>query len=112
MVRKLAGGLQERSLRCLLAVRSVPDLPSALVTVTAALVGVPLRTFMLATTLGSIPSALLYGAIGARLGGTFGRIHLTGLQSVPPLQLEAAVAGIAAICLIPIALRSRRNRRA
>ncbi len=67
-VGKLREGFQENALSYLLFLRLVPAFPFAIVNLAPALLGVPLRTYVIGTFLGIIPGTAAYSFVGAGLG--------------------------------------------
>jgi uncharacterized membrane protein YdjX (TVP38/TMEM64 family) len=67
-IGKLRAGFNENALSYLLFLRLVPAFPFFAVNLAPALLGVPLRTFVLGTFLGIIPATIAFSATGAGLG--------------------------------------------
>ena len=65
---RLRQGFQEHALSYLLFLRLVPAFPFFVVNLAPALLGVPLRTYVLATFLGIIPGTTAFSVAGAGLG--------------------------------------------
>jgi uncharacterized membrane protein YdjX (TVP38/TMEM64 family) len=65
---KLRDGFRENALSYLLFLRLVPAFPFVIVNLAPALLGVPLRTYILGTALGIIPGTLAFSVAGASLG--------------------------------------------
>lgn len=65
---KLRSGFQENALSYLLFLRLVPAFPFFVVNLAPALLGVPLRTYVLGTFFGIMPGTLAYSVAGAGLG--------------------------------------------
>ena len=65
---KLRAGFQENAGNYLLFLRLVPAFPFVIVNLAAALLGVPLKTYVLATFFGIIPGTTAYSVAGAGLG--------------------------------------------
>ena len=64
---KLSEGFQESALNYLLFLRLVPAFPFWLVNLAPALLGVPLKTFVIGTFLGIIPGTFAFSYVGAGL---------------------------------------------
>ncbi|MDX2290572.1 MAG: TVP38/TMEM64 family protein [Hyphomicrobiaceae bacterium] len=64
----LRDGFQENALSYLLFLRLVPAFPFFVVNVVPALLGVPLRTYLIGTLLGIVPGTLAFSVAGAGLG--------------------------------------------
>jgi uncharacterized membrane protein YdjX (TVP38/TMEM64 family) len=129
---KLQDGFREHALSYLLFLRLVPALPFFVVNVVPALLGVPLRTFVLATLLGIMPGATAFSVAGAGLGSIVesqNRIYKACLARGPqnpdlacPYTIDTsalvttevlvgfALLGVAA--LIPVAMKTWRKRHA
>ena len=65
---KLRAGFQDNALSYLLFLRLVPAFPFVIVNLAAALLGVPFKTYVLATFFGIIPGTTAYSVAGAGLG--------------------------------------------
>lgn len=65
---KLRDGFRENALNYLLFLRLVPAFPFFVVNLAPALLGVPLRTYVLGTFFGIIPGTLAYSVAGSGLG--------------------------------------------
>jgi len=68
LLAKLREGFRENALSYLLFLRLVPAFPFWLVNLAPALLGVPLRTFVIGTLLGIIPGTAAFSFAGAGLG--------------------------------------------
>ncbi len=67
-VAKLQDGFKENALSYLLFLRLVPAFPFFIVNIAPALLGVPLRTYVLGTFFGIIPGTTAFSVAGAGLG--------------------------------------------
>ena len=67
-IGKLRKGFQENALSYLLFLRLVPAFPFVVVNLAPALLGVPLRTYVIGTLFGIIPGTTAYSMAGAGLG--------------------------------------------
>jgi len=68
-VDKLRAGFRENALSYMLFLRLVPVFPFIVINLAAALLGVPLRTYIVGTLLGIIPGTTAYTVAGAGLAG-------------------------------------------
>ena len=93
----------------LLALRLIPVFPFWLVNLAAALAGMRLAPFALATFIGIIPITVVVASIGAGLGTVLaaGREPDLSLIFSPPVLLP--LAGLAALALAPVAWRRWRG---
>ncbi len=131
-VAKLKEGFQENALSYLLFLRLVPAFPFFIVNLVPALLGVPLRTFVIGTGLGIIPGSLAYSLAGSGLGSVIeaqNTAYKTCLAANPAnadtacpytIDLSAVVtrelvwAGIALgiVALIPVVMKYWSKRHA
>src|SRR6201993_4737748 len=68
LVSKLEAGFRADAFNYLLVLRLVPIFPFWLVNLVPALVGVKLRTYVLATALGIVPATVIFASLGNGLG--------------------------------------------
>lgn len=88
----------------LLVMRLVPFFPFFLVNILAGIVGIPARTFALATLLGRAPAAFLYVSLGEELG------QVSRLDELVQPRVLVLLLGMAALAALPVALAHRRVR--
>ena len=121
---RLAKGFREDAFGFLLALRLAPAFPFFVVNLAAAVLGVPLRTFVATTALGILPGTFAFSAVGAGLGGLVaeeGRRRADCLAGggrdcaakLDPASLVSgpillALSGLAAAALVPVAVRRWR----
>jgi uncharacterized membrane protein YdjX (TVP38/TMEM64 family) len=95
----------------LLILRLLPVFPLGVVTVGAALVGAPLRTFAAASCLGMIPSTVIYTSIGSGLNVVLDEGGRLTPQMFADPQIFLPLAGLAALAALPLLLRVMRHVR-
>ncbi len=129
---KLRDGFQEDALNYLLFLRLVPAFPFWLVNLAPALLGVPLRTYVIGTLVGIIPGTMAYAFLGAGLdsvvreaiadqqaclaraareGGLDCTLSINTSNLVTP-ELLTALAALGIVAIIPVIARKLRRRRA
>jgi len=128
-IAKLRAGFESHALSYLLFLRLVPAFPFWFVNIAPAILGVPLRTYIIATFFGIIPATFAFAAAGAGLDsvimaakseymsciarhgeqGCKLTIHASSLVT-KELLLALVLLGCAA--LLPIALKKWRSRHA
>lgn len=91
---RLVEGFRRDAMSYLLFLRLVPAFPFFIVNIAAALLGVPLRTYVIATVLGIIPATFAFASIGA---------GLDSIVSAAKAEQAACLANKAA-ALCPLAL--------
>lgn len=125
---KIADGFRANAFSYLLFLRLVPAFPFFLVNLAAALVGVTLRTFIIATAIGIVPATFAFAFFGDGLDSALAaqaasyrhclasgaldcRLHFD-LAMIATPRLLAALAALGAIALVPVAVRRWRARAA
>lgn len=124
---RLADGFQADAFNYLLFLRLVPAFPFWLVNLAAALFGVPLSTFAVATSIGIIPAALVFAFAGAGLDSVIAaqadsyRGCLAAAerdcrpefdpQHVLTPELLGALIALGALALLPVAVKRWRARK-
>jgi uncharacterized membrane protein YdjX (TVP38/TMEM64 family) len=126
---KLRTGFKEDALSYLLFLRLVPAFPFWFVNIAPAILGVPLRTYVVATFFGIIPATFAFAAAGAGLDSVImaakadyaGCVALKGAEacklrihasSLVTKELVLALALLGLVALIPIAVRKWRTTHA
>jgi uncharacterized membrane protein YdjX (TVP38/TMEM64 family) len=123
----LVDGFQKDAMSYLLFLRLVPAFPFFLVNIAAAIVNVPLRTYIVASVIGMVPATFAFASIGAGLDSVFAKSKadqaacaaLKGLAACP-LELSTkslvtkeiliALTLLAVVALIPIAYKKWNQR--
>lgn len=108
-VERLEGGFRANAFSYTLFLRLVPLFPFWLVNLVPAVLGVPLRTYALATLVGIVPGALVYASVGNGLGAVLdagGRPDL-GLVFAPKVLLP--LLGLGALSLLPVLVKRWRR---
>lgn len=128
----LREGFKENALNYLLFLRLVPAFPFVVVNLAPALLGVPLRTYVLGTFLGIIPGTTAFTVAGAGLGSVVeaqNKSYQACLATSPAnpatacpysidtsalvtKELLAAFALLGVVALIPVVLKRVRGRNA
>lgn len=111
LITKLEAGFRENALSYLLVLRLVPLFPFWLVNLAAAVLGVPLGTYVLGTMVGIIPGSYVYATVGAGLGSVFDQGGEPTLQGALTPQVITALVGLAILSLIPVAYRKLKGGR-
>lgn len=109
-LRRMECGFRDDAFSYLLALRLMPVFPFCVVNLVPALLGVPLRTYVLATMIGIVPATFVFAAVGAGLDSILASPE--GLQAAMMLKpkILLALGGLAALALVPVAFRRLRRR--
>jgi uncharacterized membrane protein YdjX (TVP38/TMEM64 family) len=104
-IRRLQTGIERRSFWFLLSVRLVPVVPFVLVNIASGLARIPVRPYVLATFLGTLPTNLVYASIGAGLERIFAEGREPNLGLLLDSRVFAPLFALAALSLLPVAAR-------
>lgn len=126
-VGKLREGFQENALSYMLFLRLVPAFPFVVVNLAPALLGVPLRTYVLGTLFGIVPGTSAYTLVGASLGapleaenaryaacvassGADACTYAIDLSQLVSRELIFAGIALGIVALIPVAINFFKKR--
>ncbi|MSO64748.1 MAG: TVP38/TMEM64 family protein [Alphaproteobacteria bacterium] len=110
-LQRLEAGFRAGAFNYLLFLRLVPAFPFFLVNLVPAFLGVPLRTYVLATLIGIIPASFVFTVVGVGLGSIFDRQEYFTLAGALTPEIIAALVGLGVLALVPIAVKKWRDRR-
>lgn len=111
-VRRMERGFRECALSYLLFLRLVPVFPFWLVNLVPALLGIPLRTFVIGTVLGIIPGTLIYASVGGGLGAVLSAGDEPDFGIIFRPEILGPMIGLAVLALVPVFYKKLRHRRA
>jgi uncharacterized membrane protein YdjX (TVP38/TMEM64 family) len=101
LVDKLERGFRENAFSYLLTLRLLPIAPFFGVNLAAGILGVPWRTFLLATAIGILPGGFVYALLGNGLGEAFAQGQAPDLSILGKPAILAPLIGLAALALLP-----------
>ena len=104
-IARMEEGFKKDAFNYLLFLRLVPVFPFWLVNLAPAFLGVPLRTFFVATLLGIIPGTFVFASLGAGLGVIFDAGGTPDLGLLRQPQVIGPLLALAALSLVPILYR-------
>lgn len=110
-IARLEHGFRENAFSSLLVLRLVPLFPFWLVNLVPAFVGVPTRTYVLATALGIIPGALVYTSLGNGLDAVFAAGEMPDLGIIYDPEILLPLLGLAGLAMVPTVYRRWKDRR-
>ncbi|MGH1425937.1 MAG: TVP38/TMEM64 family protein [Pseudooceanicola sp.] len=108
-VGKIKEGIDANQWPMLFLIRLVPVVPFFVANLLPALVGVPLRRFVVSTFLGIIPGGVVYTSVGAGLGAVFARGETPNLGIIFEPRILLPLLGLCALALLPILLKPLRK---
>jgi uncharacterized membrane protein YdjX (TVP38/TMEM64 family) len=109
---KLRGELRRNGFSYLLAIRLIPVVPFWLVNLAAALCGMRLRPFAIATFLGIMPATFVLASIGTGISDVLARGERPDLGLLLSWPVLGPLLALAVLSLIPVIWRKWRARHA
>ncbi len=127
-VRKLSDGFQENAFNYMLFLRLVPAFPFWLVNLAPAFLGVPLKTFAVATFIGIIPGTFAFSFVGAGFDSVIAAQQANydacvaekgadactfsiDLGSLITKELLFAFAALGVVAILPVIVQKLRNKK-
>lgn len=111
-LRRMERGFREDALSYLLVLRLLPIFPFWMVNLVPALLGVPFRTYVLATALGIVPGTVVFASLGNGLGEVLDRGETPDFSILLDPTLLLPLVGLCVLALLPVAYKRWRRRRA
>ncbi|MGB3553960.1 MAG: TVP38/TMEM64 family protein [Jannaschia sp.] len=108
-VKRIKDGIREDETSYLFIMRLVPAVPFFVANLIPAFVGVGLTKYVVTTFLGILPGSVVYTWVGAGLGEVFARGETPDLGIIFEPQIIGPILGLAALALLPIAIRKVRG---
>lgn len=102
VIAKMERGFRENAFNYMLVLRLVPLFPFFVVNLVPAFLGVPLRTYVIATFVGIIPGAAVFASVGNGLGAIFDQGETPDLGIIFQPQILGPILGLALLALIPV----------
>ncbi|MDX8407258.1 MAG: TVP38/TMEM64 family protein, partial [Mariprofundaceae bacterium] len=109
-LQKMQKGFSDDALSYMFVLRLVPVFPFFLVNLAPAFLGVPLRTYLIATFFGIMPATFVYALAGSGIGSVLAQGQEVSFAGVLTPQVIGALLGLAALAMLPV-LYKRMNRR-
>jgi len=108
LVGKLEAGFRADAFNYLLVLRLVFIVPFWLVNLVPALVGVKLRTYVLATFIGIIPATFVFASLGSGLANV---VEEPGLAVLLRPSVLGPIAGLVILALVPVGYKHWRSKK-
>ena len=108
-VARMEQGFRNHAMSYLLFLRLTPLFPFWLVNLVAAVVGMRLRTFVLATALGIIPASFIYVGVGNGLNVLFESGETCDPRAMASFEVVLPLLGLAVLSLLPIIYKKLRG---
>jgi uncharacterized membrane protein YdjX (TVP38/TMEM64 family) len=107
-IAKLEAGFRADAFNYLLVLRLVFIVPFWLVNLVPALVGVKLRTYVLATFIGIIPATFVFASLGSGLANV---VEEPGLTVLLRPSVLGPIAGLVILALVPVGYKHWRSKK-
>ena len=108
-LKRMEDGFRENAFNYLLVLRLVPLFPFFVVNLVPAFLGVPLRTYVIATFVGIIPGAFVFASVGTGLGSVFDAMEDFSPASALTPEVVVALVGLSVLSLVPVVYRRLRR---
>ena len=109
---RIEAGFERNAFSYILMLRLVPVFPFFVINLVTPFLGVPLRTYAIATYLGILPACFVYASFGAGLDEIFARAEPISLGAVLTPEILGGLTGLGLLALLPVLYKSWRRRRA
>ncbi len=101
-IEKMREGFDRNALNYLLVLRFIPLFPFWIVNIVPAVLGVRLKTFVIATFFGIIPGGFVYVSLGNGLGALFAKGQTPNLKIIFQPNILLPLVGLAILSIIPL----------
>ena len=108
-IRTLKDALDANQWPMLFLIRLIPAVPFFVANLLPALVGVPLRRYVISTFFGIMPGTLVYTSVGAGLGAVFEAGETPDLGIIFAPQVLLPILGLCALAALPLLLKPLRR---
>ena len=111
IIDRLEKGFQENAFSYLLTLRLLPIAPFFGINLAAGFLGVPLRTFVLATAIGILPGCYVYASLGNGIEYLISQGQTPDLKIIYNPEVMGPLVGLAVLALLPSAWKFTQSRR-
>jgi len=109
-IQSMKAGFNENALSYMFVLRLVPLFPFFIVNLAPAFLGVPLRTYVIATFFGIMPATFVFSLAGSGLDKVFEQGDDFSIAGILTPEMMGALLGLAVLSLIPVAYKKlKRN---
>lgn len=110
-IERMEAGFRADAMSYLLVLRLVPLFPFFLVNLVPAFLGVPLRTYIVATFFGIIPGTFVFASVGNGFGMIFDMGGEPDFGMIYEIEVFGPLLGLAALSCLPILYKRYKARR-
>lgn len=109
-IQKMKAGFQNDAMSYMFVLRLVPLFPFFIVNLAPAFLGVPLRTYVIATFFGIMPATFVFSLAGSGLGKVFEQGGSFSIAGILTPEMIGALLGLALLSLIPVFYKKFKNK--
>jgi len=109
-IQSMKAGFNENALSYMFVLRLVPLFPFFIVNLAPAFLGVPLRTYVIATFFGIMPATFVFALAGSGLGKVFEQGGEFSIAGILTPEMIGALFGLALLSLIPVGYKKWQTR--
>ena len=109
-IQSMKAGFNENALSYMFVLRLVPLFPFFIVNLAPAFLGVPLRTYIIATFFGIMPATFVFSLAGSGLGKVFEQGEDFSIAGVLTPEMIGALLGLALLSLIPVFYKKLKGK--
>ncbi|MDQ7003563.1 MAG: TVP38/TMEM64 family protein [Ghiorsea sp.] len=101
-IQSMKAGFQEDAMSYMFVLRLVPLFPFFIVNLVPAFLGVPLRTYIIATFFGIMPATFVFSLAGSGLGKVFEQGGDFSIAGILTAEMIGALVGLGLLSLVPV----------
>ena len=109
-IQSMKTGFQKNALNYMFVLRLVPLFPFFIVNLAPAFLGVPLRTYIIATFFGIMPATFVFALAGSGLGKVFEQGEHFSIAGILTPEMMGALLGLALLSLIPVFYKKLKGK--
>ncbi len=109
-IQSMKAGFQDNALSYMFVLRLVPLFPFFIVNLAPAFLGVPLRTYVIATFFGIMPATFVFSLAGSGLGKVFEQGENFSIAGILTPEMMGALVGLALLSLVPVFYKKLKGK--
>ncbi len=109
-IQSMKAGFNENALSYMFVLRLVPLFPFFIVNLAPAFLGVPLRTYVIATFFGIMPATFVFSLAGSGLGKVFEQGGEFSIAGILTPEMIGALLGLGLLSLIPVFYKKLKGK--
>jgi uncharacterized membrane protein YdjX (TVP38/TMEM64 family) len=109
-IQSMKAGFNDNALSYMFVLRLVPLFPFFIVNLAPAFLGVPLRTYIIATFFGIMPATFVFSLAGSGLGKVFEQGKDFSIAGILSPEMMGALLGLALLSLMPVFYKKWQHR--